>query len=294
MKPRRPGILRRVFLALLPATTGAAQLTPMDAPVAGERILVVSPHPDDESLCCAGYLQRARTSGAAIAIVWLTAGDAFELDALVVEHRVRLKGRGMRRLGEERLHEAMEAGRRLGVPAERLFMLGYPDRSLPALAGNFMAEARWSSYTATTRVPYPDAFSPDSEYTGENLLRDLGAVIDGFAPTRILVSAPEDLHPDHATAPEFLRRALTRRGITPRVHYFIIHAGRGWPRPRGLNPSLALAPPPNGTGRRWRSFELTAEEATGKQFVLAAHHTQMQVMRPFLHAFVRSNELFAD
>ncbi len=266
----------------------------MDVPVAGEHILVVSPHPDDESLCCAGYLQRARAAGAQVAIVWLTAGDAFELDALVVEHHFRLKGLGMRRLGEERLHEALEAGRRLEVPAERLFLLGYPDRSLPALAGSFMAAARWSSYTATTRVPYPDAFSPHSEYTGENLLRDLGAGIDRFAPTRILVSAPEDLHPDHATAPEFVRRALLRRGITPRVHYYIIHAGRSWPRPRGLDTSLVLAPPPNGAGRQWRSFELTAGEATGKQFVLDAHRTQMEVMRPFLYAFVRSNELFAD
>jgi hypothetical protein len=55
-----------------------------------------------------------------------------------------------------------------------------------------------------------------------------------------------------------------------------------------------MVPPPNGAGRQWRSFELTAQEAAGKQFVLAAHHTQMEVMRPFLNGFVRSNELFAD
>jgi LmbE family N-acetylglucosaminyl deacetylase len=283
-----------MFLALLPATAGAAQLPPMDAPASGERILVVSPHPDDESLCCAGYLQRAYAAGAAVAIVWLTAGDSFELDALGVERHFRVKGLGMRRLGEERMQEAREAGRRLGIPPEQLFLLGYPDRSLPALAGNFMAAPRWSSYTATNRVPYSDAFVPDSAYTGENLLRDLGAVIDRFAPTRILVSAPEDLHPDHATAPEFVRRALARRGIAPRVHYFIIHAGRSWPRPRGLNTTLELQPPPNGAGRQWRSFQLTSQEAAGKHFVLTAHRTQMDVMRPFLNAFVRSNELFAD
>ena len=30
-----------------------------------DRVLVIAPHPDDETLCCAGLLQRAVQSGAA-------------------------------------------------------------------------------------------------------------------------------------------------------------------------------------------------------------------------------------
>ena len=53
-----------------------------------DAVLVVAPHPDDETLCCAGVIQRARAAGARVAIVWLTGGDAFELDAILVERRL--------------------------------------------------------------------------------------------------------------------------------------------------------------------------------------------------------------
>src|ERR1700689_1556600 len=51
-------------------------------------LVVVAPHPDDETLCCAGAIVRARAAGARVAIVWITSGDGFELDAHVVEHRL--------------------------------------------------------------------------------------------------------------------------------------------------------------------------------------------------------------
>src|SRR5690606_16065184 len=49
--------------AAIPALGGAA----LDA---GARILVVAPHPDDESLCCGGLIATARRAGAEVSIVW--------------------------------------------------------------------------------------------------------------------------------------------------------------------------------------------------------------------------------
>lgn len=293
MTSRRPGILGGVFLALWPALAGTAQ-PPLDAPGADDRILVVAPHPDDESLCCAGYVRRALSGGAEVAIVWLTAGDAFELDALAVEHHLRLKGPGMRRLGEMRLREALEAGRRLGVPRDNLFVLGYPDRGLAALAGNFMDKPWRSSYTGASVVPYSGARSPGKASTGSNLLAELAALVGSFRPTQVLVSAPEDRHPDHAAAATFAQRALAGSGSAAQLRYYVIHAGRGWPRPRGLHQDLALSPAPTASTRRWYSFELQAQEIAAKRDALAAHRTQREVMRPFLDAFVRRNELFAQ
>ncbi len=40
-----------------------------------ERILILAPHPDDESIACAGIIQKALGAGAQVRIVYLTNGD---------------------------------------------------------------------------------------------------------------------------------------------------------------------------------------------------------------------------
>src|SRR5262245_13597074 len=53
-----------------------------------DTLLIVAPHPDDESLCCGGLIDSARRSGAAVAVVWITFGDGFRWSAMLAEHRV--------------------------------------------------------------------------------------------------------------------------------------------------------------------------------------------------------------
>src|SRR5262252_4115942 len=52
---------------------------------AGTSLLVISPHPDDETLCCAGVIQRVVHAGGRVSVVWITSGDGSELSMLVVE-----------------------------------------------------------------------------------------------------------------------------------------------------------------------------------------------------------------
>ena len=40
-----------------------------------DRVLVVSPHPDDESIACSGLIQHALEAGAQVRVLWMTAGD---------------------------------------------------------------------------------------------------------------------------------------------------------------------------------------------------------------------------
>src|SRR5579863_3659795 len=101
-------------IARAPAASTSPAL--MLAPGAQDRVLVIAPHPDDETLCCAGILQRARANGAATAIVWITAGDGFEFDAMLVEHTLWPRQAQLRRLGAQRLSEASAAAAELGVP----------------------------------------------------------------------------------------------------------------------------------------------------------------------------------
>jgi hypothetical protein len=83
-----------------------------------DRLLVLSPHPDDESLCCAGMIQQALAAGAEVFIVQLTSGDGFEWDGVVRERQRVPSFRFMRAMGVERMEEARRAAQILGVPEE--------------------------------------------------------------------------------------------------------------------------------------------------------------------------------
>ena len=75
-------------LALLNADAAVGESLPPLRPILPtDSLLIVSPHPDDESLCCGGIIDSARRLGARVAIVWITYGDGFKWDAMVVEER---------------------------------------------------------------------------------------------------------------------------------------------------------------------------------------------------------------
>lgn len=286
-------------LAMAVAAPRAARAAVPEHFQPGDVLLIVAPHPDDETLCCAGVAQRARAAGARVAIVWLTSGDAFELDAIVVEHRVPPGKTGLARLANVRMAEARAAANLLGAGADSQFFLGYPDRGLQRLLGDRYYASLRSRYTGADAVPYADALSPGAAYQGRNLERDLAAVIDRLRPTLLLAPTPLDAHPDHRAAGELVMRLMGERGALPRVAWWLVHASHHrpgvhhWPAPRGLHADRALEPPRH-VPLVWRPWALTEAERAGKQRALNAHHTQMEVMAPFLLAFVRRNELYAD
>ena len=279
--------------AVLPAPTwAAAELPRMPQLRADDRLLVIAPHPDDESLCCAGLLQQALERGASIGVVWITAGDGFEFDAMLVQHTLWPGSAVMRRFGALRLREAQAAADELGVPRAAQYILGYPDRGLLALSGDYYNQPYHSKYTDASAVPYASALNPGASYTGANLERDLERVIAEFRPTLVLSAAPQDRHTDHSASGALARRVLERRGELGALRYWIVHAP-GWPRPRGLESDLEMTPPANAAALAWQSAPLTAPQRARKLAALRAHGSQMQWMQPFLESFVRANEIFA-
>ncbi len=301
----RPGLaltrlVRLVLLASLlqagaeaAAVERASSLPAMAVPGPADSVLVVAPHPDDESLCCAGIIQRAVRAGARVAVVWVTSGDGFELDAVVVEHTLRPKGAKLLQLAQMRMREAGCAAERLGIPPARRYFLGYPDRGTRALLGDHVARPFRSPYTGATGVPYPEALAPGSSYEGRNLERDLDRVLDATQPTMVLAPSTEDRHPDHAAVGALVQRAMNARGAGDRVFSWIVHAGGRWPAPRGDHPGIALTPPFPLRALDWRRFPLSMEERAVKRLALGCHRSQMRVMRGVMLAFDREDEIFA-
>ncbi len=214
---------------------------------------MVSPHPDDESLCCGGLINSARRLGASVSIVWVTLGDGFKWDAMVVERRLRPRPGAYRDLARQREAEARAAGTALGVPSGSFFFLGYPDRGvLPLLLDYYHPNTPWrSKFTGATAVIYQDAVDPGANYDGEDLVRDFNTILDRVKPTLVLAPSPQDTHPDHRGAGILALHTLNARKQQDLLRFWIVHGGRGWPHPHGLHPELNQTVAPREPGMDW-------------------------------------------
>jgi LmbE family N-acetylglucosaminyl deacetylase len=283
--------VRPLAFALLAVGPLAQAQSAFEPFTAKDVVLVASPHPDDAELCCSGVMQRALSSGARVAIVWITNGDSFLIDAIRVEHRLRPHAAGMLALGAKRMKEAQAGAEAIGIAAENRFFLGYPDRGVQRLLLDHYYFTFHSRYTGASSVPYDGTLERGAEYRGENLVRNFNAVLDKLQPTYVLAPSPHDLHADHEGVGDLVIRLMGERGQLDRVRYWIVHGGSGWPRT--MPAGAAFDPPPIAATLPWRSFELTPDEVKKKREAISRHRSQMEIMRPFLMAFVRPNELFS-
>ena len=268
-------------------------LTPQD------RLLILAPHPDDEVLCCGGLLQQAVAMQLPVRVVFFTYGDNNQWSFLVYRKRPVLLPGSMRRMGEVRHDEAITAARILGLAPDHLTFLGYPDFGTLSIWHDHWGDRPpfTSMLTRATAVPYPDALRPGAPYKGEEVVRDLTAVLREFRPTKIFVSHPGDHMPDHRSLALFTQIALWDLESvigTPEVYPYLIHFKR-WPRPKGAHAASRLEPPAAfREGMTWRSFVVSPTQLARKQQALAAHRTQYVYNARYLLSFVRSNELFGQ
>jgi LmbE family N-acetylglucosaminyl deacetylase len=274
--------------ALGAAATG--MIPPIDAHTS---LLVVSPHPDDETLCCAGVIQRVVAAGGRANIVWLTSGDASELDMFLIERALLLRPDRMRDLAARRMHEARAAAAVLGVPPAQQFFLGYPDQGLMTLVTDHFTTPYYSRYNGAVSVPYVDTFTAGHPYSGASLEQDFARVLERVRPTLVLAPSPLDQHPDHRAAGIVTLQVLSSRHELTAARFWIVHGGALWPSPSGLRLNRPLTAPPRGRGLGLMAFDLTSREEAGKLQAVRQYRTQLSVMSFFLLAFVRTNELYS-
>jgi LmbE family N-acetylglucosaminyl deacetylase len=266
----------------------------------GDRILVMAPHPDDEVLACGGVIQRARTMGLPVKVLFLTYGDSNQWSFAVYRKHFVLGTKNVEAMGMVRHDEAVSADKFLGLSPDQLVFLGYPD---------FRTMKIWTSawgnnppgkgmFTKADSVPYTDAFRPGAPYKGEEILKDITSVLLDFKPTKIFISHPADENPDHRAFYLFTRVALwtLKEKIQPEVYPYLIHYRfRRWPKPKGYHPELPLEPPTFFSDQiPWSSFPLREPEIGEKYAALQQHKTQFKYSSGYLSRFVRQNELFGD
>jgi len=259
----------------------------------GDRLLVIAPHPDDESLCCAGAIQQAEQAGAQVYIVWMTSGDGFEFDAILLNREPRPDANDLLALGKQRMQEARKAAQILRIPPQHLYFLGFPDGGLMPVFLQHYLEPYRSRYTGKTAVPYAGTVLPGAAFTGANLEKALGRVIAAVKPTVVLAPSPSEGNRDHAASGLAALRVLGKQGQADTLRFYMVHGGLEWPLPKGLHPSLPLTLPSRGKGLPWNRTDLSSTEVQLKAEAIRAHHSQMLVLGRFMNAFVRTNELYS-
>jgi len=269
---------------------------PLDA---DSRLLVLAPHPDDESLGAAGLIQRVKAAGGSVHVIVMTSGDAFPEGVAVATHKRDPQAIDYRRYAETRERETLSALEKLGLSRADLRFLGFPDGGLCLIASKYLSaksRAFESPYTGRRQPPASEHVIRGVAYRGEDVRRELERILLAYHPTIVVMPAADDDHPDHCATSIFAREAVDgTRSSDARVLQYLVHH-EGWPESSAAEGS-PLEPPakfPTDAGQ-WRTLRLTPEEAALKQRVLIdAYPTQMLVLGKFLTAFARPNELFLD
>lgn len=271
---------------------------PMLTLATNDRVLVMAPHPDDESLGCGGMIQAAVERHIPVQVVFFTYGDNNQWSFMLYRKHPVLEAKSVQSMGLMRRDEAIQATRLLGLATNQLIFLGYPD-----FGTLYIWDKCWGAHppyksmlTRTTAVPYPNALRPGAQYTGEDILQDLTKIIRDFKPTKILISHPADHNPDHRALYLFTRVALwnLEPAMRPALLPYLTHFQR-WPLPQGLHCLAPLAPPEiMRKAAKWSVFPLSSNQVSVKLAALKAHASQFRYSGKYLASFVRPNELFGD
>jgi LmbE family N-acetylglucosaminyl deacetylase len=272
-----------------------------------ERLLIVAPHPDDETLGAGGLAQRVLAQGGSVSTVVVTAGDGYVEAVQLRTHKAQPQPWEFLRYGERRIREAESAAHLLGSGRIRLDVLGFPDGGLlPLLAAHWahLNPAR-SLTTQREAPPYPGIKDRGESYSGHDLRELLVSYLQKLRPTLVAFTDPLDQHTDHRAVGLFALLSISdymrkRRPPWPRMLVFVIHYDQ-WPfDPDGETESRSerdarFGFPNNFPVRHQTRTCLTLSDAELKQkgAALGEYRTQQRVMAPFLAGFVRRNECFS-
>lgn len=275
-------------------------ISPLPGFTSDDRVLVLAPHPDDEAIGTGGVIQQAISAKVPLQVVLFTNGDHNEWAFIIYEKHPVLTKKEFIKMGEIRRKESLKGLSTLGLSPQQIVFLGYPDFGTLEIFTEYWGSAKpfKDILTQINHVPYADALSPGSIYTGENILRDIKKVIQEFRPTKIFVSHPVDFNRDHKGLYLFMQVALweLRDEIKPpEIYPYIVHV-RQWPKPLGDHRELGLNIPKKlvNTPLNWYEFKLDQSQENTKYAAIKCYRSQIEYEPWYLVSFARTNELFCN
>jgi N-acetyl-1-D-myo-inositol-2-amino-2-deoxy-alpha-D-glucopyranoside deacetylase len=206
------------------------------------RLLVIAPHPDDETIGTGELIQRVREVRGSVRVLLLTDGDNNPWPQRWLEKRLWIRPQDRARWGCRRREEMARALHTLGVRADALHTLGWSDMGLT------------------------DGLRTDSAAMLAPLVAQLGA----FGPNLIALPALGDHHPDHGSAHVLARLALQRWGGSAQLISYLIHG----------QPDVAALPVELAPDYELHANKLVALETHRSQMALSGPRMRRLTDRP--------------
>jgi len=225
---------------------------------AQDRLLVIAPHPDDETLAAGELIQAALAAGAAVRVLYATDGDNNPWPQRWIEKRWRIDASARGRWGRRRRDEAAAA--------------------LAALAPDHAVDVR--------HFGWPDQGLTDALMRDDAPVARLQAELDAFTPTHVVMPSLADRHPDHSALHVMLELALLRRGRACQRLAYLIHADDG-------ADGVVLPPLSQRQARKRAAMEAYASQLSlsrGRLLALAMraeHYVALDAPVPREHAGLR-------
>ena len=155
----------------------------------GTRVLILAPHPDDEINVAGNMILNLAAAKAEIFVAYSTNGD-FEVSADI------------------RAQEAVDALKILGVPSEKIILLGYGDGHKLSDTPTQSPAGHVETYAAKNFIDYAKkTFGHHSPYTRQNFKRDLKSLLLELR-ANIIFCVDFDSHPDHRALSIMFEEAL--------------------------------------------------------------------------------------
>lgn len=273
----------------------------------GLRLMVFTPHPDDEALGASGLIQRVREKDGEVQVVYITNGDGYPDGVKCELSQLRAPKNDFIEYGELRHNEAVQSLSALGLDPTSGIFLGFPDGGIDDLWSDHWSRSSpyTSPYTHSDRPPYKESPSKRLQYSGDNLQEQISRTLMDFAPDWVVLPDLRDEHPDHSATGLFVLDALRRlkeekeegfdftQVFTYLIHFPDYPSSANWTlrvKTAGLGgkgtPCLTLA------STQWMSLPMTTEEVEGKKRAIAAHRSQFSVLGGFFSKFSHPYEVF--
>lgn len=160
-------------------------------------LMVLAPHPDDESLAAGGLIQRALARGARVSVVFVTDGENNPWPQRALERRVWIGPRQRIAWGRRRRIEAEAALRELGGEQVAVHRLGWPDGGVT-----------WMLL----------------EKTG-SMLGAMRELLEREQPSVLVLPDLFDRHPDHSAMHVLMEMVFQTmpRGVRPECLGYLLH-----------------------------------------------------------------------
>jgi LmbE family N-acetylglucosaminyl deacetylase len=260
----------------------------------GDRLTIVSPHLDDESLGIGGLMSEARRMGISVSVIFMTNGDGNRIGANLQFHTGYSTPKQYIQSGIDRQQEAYKALAALGVNKNNIYFLGLPDGGLSSLLlPKYLDTTYRSPETMLDHSTYSITYIKNLAYTGKAAQAALEEALKQTNPTRVFVTAIPDHHPDHAASGKMVTKAIQDWGNkAPALYYFMIHYP-GFPQPGGVNYAQVLLPPKNMAKLAWQVIPLTSTDLEHKIAAVKVYRSQTRIpeLGGLMFSLIRQNEL---